>query len=104
LCEQFLQDHFEALGNIVRHRPTSGGFDLRTGWTQRLQIVEVRAIPLIGCGVELEVNLVESPDETNPQPRAIWFPRQPHDKTRRQSHLKESAFATAWTIVNPAVK
>ena len=47
LREQFLQDHPEAFRDIVGHRPTGGGFKFGGIRMERLEIVEMRAVPLI---------------------------------------------------------
>ena len=67
LREQFLQDHPEAFRDIVGHRPASGGFKFGGIRMERLEIVQMRAVPLIGGCVELEMNLVETANEMDSQ-------------------------------------
>jgi hypothetical protein len=42
----------------VGHRPAGGGFKFGGIRMERLEIVQMRAVTLIGGGVELEMNLV----------------------------------------------
>lgn len=58
--EQFFQNHLEAFRDVVRHRPAGSGFKFGSARTKRLEIVQMRAVPLICRRVKFEVNLVKS--------------------------------------------
>jgi hypothetical protein len=61
--ECFFQDRLKAFGHIVSHRPAGGHFEFRTCGIEGEQVSQMGSIALVGCGVKLEVDLIEPSDE-----------------------------------------
>ncbi len=88
----------------MRHCPTGGGLKFGCSGMKRLEVVQMRAVPLVSRCVEFEMNLVEPPDEVDCQAGTIFLLGQSADKTRWQTHLEESTLATARTVVEPTLE
>src|SRR4051794_27944960 len=70
--------------HVVGPRPARGSVQLRLGRREATQVLEVTRLAAVGCGVELEKNLIDAGSERDPQSRAVVAGQHPIDESRRQ--------------------